>query len=465
MEPEPEPNEFAGFTHFCESVIALRATKTVHEIVALTGATRNMINLILRAHLRKNGGVKRGRPNFSGVSRESREKLAAQRAQRKQEATERRARFAQLHETMTVREIAEHTGHDVGKVRNDLIYLGCFKKSGRHAETLLGNRKRDGSKLTVEQFDQLCEDIKTEKWPNMTEASKHYGITRERVRQIARHIGSTAYILKLPPEVKAERRARQQAATEAKRARHLRILELWNNPEISTSAVAQELGWSYWRVINYVGRHRRRGGQPPVINRRCISKPWRKEKMLTSAYWVEKRRQTEARMLQAAEAHKLGYVEGAKAMGISVDRLRSLAYQGRKVRPDLFPFIEGWRVGRNQHPKYDPQVRTAQLAAAWKLGLAEGARSLGITVSTFQSYVSKQRCQHGTQLFPRLIRSQPPRKHAFLHSGPHMERLSKAFNEHGFRGGAEAMGLTIKTFYSYVSKMRKVRPDLFPYLR
>lgn len=156
----------------------------------------------------------------------------------------RAVRFAYLHRTMTAAQIARETGEPYGVVWNTLQSLGIFRKG--FTKRLMDTSMR---KITIATQHTLTEELRAGRWQNMTEAAKHYGISRERVRQIARRAGIAGYERALSGEEVARRDAVANAVRDEKRAKRdarrrvaaEKIAALWNDPALTTAQVGERL--------------------------------------------------------------------------------------------------------------------------------------------------------------------------------------------------------------------------------
>lgn len=156
-------------------------------------------------------------------------------------------RWCRLHRTMGVREIAQREGAVEGTVR------AALKKAGQYRPAKRGRKGGSAEwlrKISPVAEQRMIQQLQARKWSNMTACGRHYGISRERVRQIYRAAGLTGYERELPAEEKERRaleRKQQLAGHKAARAerRNTKMLELsalWNDPRLTTLEIAQAIG-------------------------------------------------------------------------------------------------------------------------------------------------------------------------------------------------------------------------------
>lgn len=150
-------------------------------------------------------------------------------------------KWAYMHRTMSVPDIARLEGCGPGTVRYVMMRLGIYRPAKRgQKKGCLCVAPNPLRKITHQQEQALIHEIAARKWATLQECATNYGITRERVRQIIRAAGLDGYELRLTDDEKRERveekRRAREAPKDARRLRlyenALRIAELWNDPTL-----------------------------------------------------------------------------------------------------------------------------------------------------------------------------------------------------------------------------------------
>ena len=241
---------------------------------------------------------------------------------------------------LTARQVAHEVKTTVGRVYGALVTLG------------VPPRPRGKRKITLEQREEMREDLRSGRFQSMWMIAEKYGLSRERVRQYAASAGITAY------SQKVRSLARQEREREAREARAARQVAKEKRREIvghmwqagATSAdIGRAIGEDPRRVMEIVAYSRTRFPSDFPARREPRSPAERRERKPT-ALAAQTAREEYDRMARLVTAGLLRIgvspVEIAGFFGINRDAMDARISRYRKRNPEGFPTARKSRASR-----------------------------------------------------------------------------------------------------------------------
>ena len=245
-------------------------------------------------------------------------------------------------------------------------------------------------KIPPEQRTQLCAELRARHFPSLSAAGRHYGVSRELVRQIAAAEGIATYLRATHRAAREERkRAREQArraqatATEARREY---VALLWQDG-VSLAEIARAADFPKARAAShFIAKMRRR--HPADFPRR---QPARN----SSAAELARRAQRRARF---AELWQRGtpLAQIASALGYTFDSAKKALVLHRRRQPADFPRRKDARPAAAEQ-------RRDWLCGLWKDGAdaRQIAPLLGLTLGSTRNLLADYRRRYPAHFPPR----------------------------------------------------------------
>ena len=204
-------------------------------------------------------------------------------------------------------------------------------------------------KLTFQQREQLCADLRSGKFPTMVAIARKYGLSRERVRQNAAAIGVARYSKENRAEAFREKERQREAAAAATRAAREAICErlrkavarLWQSG-VTLREITRVLGFKNLSAANHlISCHRSLSPAdfPNRRARRAAPEEIQERKRVTVARIAARREQSEKRRVRLAELWQTGAMgkEIASALGVRTNAVEQMIRRYRQRWPADFP--------------------------------------------------------------------------------------------------------------------------------